>query len=54
MDNLLVMQFNNPSQTILKDLLRSSRWDLLPNQAQEVVGQVFIYKDTLARDSVPW
>ena len=48
------MQFSNPSQTILKDLLRSSRRDLLPNQAQEVVGQVFIYKDTLARDSVPW
>ena len=45
---------DNPSQTILEDLLRSSPQDLLPNQAQEVVGQVIIYKDTLSRDSVLW
>lgn len=54
MNNLLFVQISNASQTILKDLLPSSCRNLLLNQAQEIVGHVFIYEHTLARDGVPW
>lgn len=52
MNNILVVQFSNPSQTILENLFPSFHWNFLPDQAEEVIGQVFVYKYRLIRDSV--
>lgn len=54
MDNLLVMQFGNSSQAIPKDSLRGLHRNLLPDEAQKVVCQVFVYRDTFFMDGVPW
>jgi hypothetical protein len=43
MYDISVVQFDNPSQTCLEDFLRGLYWDLLPDKAQEIVAQVFVY-----------
>lgn len=54
MDDISVVQFRNPSQTSLEDLLPGLHRNLLPNEAQEVVSQVFVYKYALFWNGVTW
>jgi hypothetical protein len=54
MDDVSVVQLDNPLQTSLEYLLSGLHRDLLLDKAQEVVGQVFVHKYVLARDGVPW
>jgi len=48
MGDISVVQFDNPSQTSLEDLFLGLHRDLLPDKAQEVIGQVSVYKYALA------
>jgi hypothetical protein len=48
MNNLSVMEFSYPSQTIPEDAVSGSHWDLLPTKAKEVVRQIFIHEYALS------
>jgi hypothetical protein len=54
MDDVSVVQLDNPLQTSLEYLLPGLHRDLLLDKAQEVVGQVFVHKYALAWDGIPW
>jgi hypothetical protein len=52
MHDILVMQLRDSLKASLEDLLSIRRRQLLLSQAQEVVCQVFVYKDAFAGDVI--
>lgn len=52
MHDVSIVQFDQPPQTCLEDLLPGSRGDRFPHQTKEVVLQVPVHEDSLVGDGV--